>query len=137
MTMLAHICNTNKVVLGLYEDSTAPQAVKQSSVVVDIATARRIIEIKNSGFDAKLTANGDVTSVDVFDLEAELEIIRVTRQPLLDWADYEINKIYDSVGGSASNPVYLLALRQYRTALRDITKQDPRSVNWPVMPAPQ
>ncbi len=54
--------------------------------------------------------------------------LRANREPLLEEADWEINKLEDS-GGDAS------AWRTYRQKLRDITKaSDIYNVTWPTKP---
>lgn len=54
--------------------------------------------------------------------------VRETRAPLLEAADHAINKAEDQGQDTA-------ALRAYRQALRDVTKQaDPENVIWPSPP---
>ena len=59
--------------------------------------------------------------------ECQLRVIRQQREPLLSEADILINKALDK-GSDVS------ALRTYRQALRDVTKQDPANVVWPQKP---
>lgn len=57
------------------------------------------------------------------------EALRNTRKPLIEEADWEINKLFDS-GGDASK------WKTYRQALRDITKaSDIYDVTWPTKPS--
>ena len=57
------------------------------------------------------------------------EVLRTTRKPLLEEADWQIHKLEDS-GGDVS------AWTVYRTKLRDITKaSDIYNVTWPTKPS--
>ena len=57
------------------------------------------------------------------------EVLRATRKPLLEEADWQIHKLEDA-GGDAS------AWKTHRQALRDITKaSDIYNVTWPTKPS--
>ena len=61
--------------------------------------------------------------------ERQLDLIRSQRVPLLEEADYEINKLFDS-GGDATS------WTKYRQELRDVTKSnaDPFKITFPSKP---
>lgn len=61
--------------------------------------------------------------------ERQLDLIRSQRVPLLEQADYEINKLFDN-GGDATS------WKKYRQQLRDITKSnaDPFKITFPEKP---
>ena len=59
----------------------------------------------------------------------QLELIRSQRVPLLEEADYEINKLFDSGGDTTY-------WKKYRQELRDVTKSnaDPFKITFPGKP---
>lgn len=61
--------------------------------------------------------------------ERQLDLIRSQRVPLLEQADYEINKLFDS-GGDMTD------WKKYRQELRDVTKSnaDPFKITFPKKP---